>query len=491
MWYPLCRARQRRARGEGRPEAARSLAARSLGGASADEVGFALIDAIVALAVLMIVFLPAAMLMMETTTTTGDYRAKMVAESVASGILSQVRSAAANPSCLYQQSVMDLSPTAFWPMDDSGSGSPNVADVSGNGYGANAYNVPAWDQTPGPVSCDTSNGALAFNGSTTYVSTPVPSPTGTQLTVAAWFHLSGTPSDNPRIVANDHTDSDHHGFQLELNGSGSCDGSGPGGAGTGFFSVGNGTSQAGACFRYSTMPSLAGWYFYVGTYDGTSVDAYIDGALVGHSAYSGGDIAAPSCSCAVSIGYNPQYQGDYVPGQVADVAIWESAALSGSQIESLYQAASGTYTFPPQAPVALPKLWYATPSTVPFVSAGTWCAEYSTSPPVPCTPIIQKASGITFASYVTGGWCVLTSSNGSWQWGDGTLGSESDLGYFVAVKTTWGGGYLQSSPSQVTNISALQSVVESSPLAIPPDLAPGADAPGIGYDVGACPLGLS
>ncbi len=455
--------------------------------------GFALIDAIVALAVLMIVFLPAAMLMMSTTRVTGDYRAKMVAESIASGILAQERSAAANSSCLYTQSVLDLNPSAYWPMNDPSQTAPKVSNASsqGSSYNGAANNAAGWDQVPGPVSCDTSNGALAFNGlpspNGTYVSTPVPNPTGTQFSVVAWFKFSGY-TGNPRVVANDHTDCTDRGFQLAVNSGGA----------SGFFDVGNGTGQpqltcggtgGGMAYWSSHQLTTGTWYFYAGTYNGSSVVAYINGQQVASAPYSGGAIATPACSCGVSLGYNPSYAGDFVDGQLADVAIWDSAALTGSQVQALYQAASGTYSFPPQAPVALPKLWYP---------AASWCPGNAATPPTPCAPITQVASGITFTSYVTGGWCVLDSSG---QWSGysspaatvpkaGQLGS-TGLGttYFVTVKTAWGGGSVQTSASNVSKISPIQSVVMSSPLPLPP-FSTSISAPQPGWQVTSCPVGI-
>ena len=265
----------------------------------------------------------------------------------------------------FSRSVLAYSPYADYPMNDSYTSPETVADpyasslhATGSGFSRSDFAQPGV-----PMTCSANPGSIYFTGSS-YVTTPPPltsswSP-GSQLTVEAWFNAkSPSFSNNPRIVANDHTDVDYHGFQLQLNGTGSCPGSSLKGFGTGFFDVGNGKSQAAACWKY---PLTAGtWYFYVGTYNGQSVNAYIDGQLVASTPYAegpstpnaGGPVAAPETesTCSnntnppVSIGYNPCYGTDHFNGNLADVAIY-TTALTSAQIEGQYQAAQLPASYP-------------------------------------------------------------------------------------------------------------------------------------------------
>src|SRR4029077_835191 len=95
-----------------------------------------------------------------------------------------------------------------------------------------------------------------------------------------WFNAASFSVGNPRIIANSHTDVDTHGFQLEV----------AGGGGFGFFDVGNGSTEGRA--MWSQQLSTGVWYHYVGTYDGATVRAYINGVQVASSPFAGGAIAS-------------------------------------------------------------------------------------------------------------------------------------------------------------------------------------------------------
>ena len=160
-----------------------------------------------------------------------------------------------------------------------------------------------------------------FKGSS-YISTPYFTDNMGSMTVSAWMYFPNVSyGQNPRIVANGHTDSNNVGFQLMMNN---------GGAG-GWFDVGNSISKGTAAWTYTIHPGE--WYYYVGTYDRSagSVKAYIDGKQVGAGSFTG----TVWSNISVAIGYNPYYKGDYVKGDISNVQIY-NVSLSANDVEQLY-----------------------------------------------------------------------------------------------------------------------------------------------------------
>ena len=191
-------------------------------------------------------------------------------------------------------------------------------DSSGYGNNGTLIGSPIW------VSGLTRGKSLQFNGSN-YVNIPFGKNfTPNAMTISSWFNISSFSSVNPRIIANDHTDSDGKGFQLMINNGGT----------NGFFDVGcsGGTGTA----SWTHTISLNTWYHYVGTYNGNSVVAYINGASVGSGSTSGQLIAATN---NFSIGYNPSYGGDYVTGTINNIRLY-NRALSQNEILILYNSFS-------------------------------------------------------------------------------------------------------------------------------------------------------
>jgi hypothetical protein len=173
--------------------------------------------------------------------------------------------------------------------------------------------------------------------------------TSSALTVSVWFNATSL-TGSPRIVANSHTDVDFNGFQLALNDAG------------GNFDVGNGTTSVRAVW---STPLIAGtWYHYVGTYDGATVKAYLNGAQVASTSFAGGAIAAgtgPDINVA-----RATYGGSYFTGALYDVRIY-NRALSAAEVLALYQAMTPP---PPSGPTAE---WTLTQTSV----SGTTVADAS------------------------------------------------------------------------------------------------------------------
>ena len=219
----------------------------------------------------------------------------------------------------YGQETMTGNPLAYLPLNDA-TGSVTTADVSGNNNNGTINGSPTLQQ-PGPLD-DSSSSSYYLNGSS-YMSIPSITTNWSQTTVEAWVRLTSSPSDNPRLIANSHTDEDNKGLELIINS----------GATSGAFIVGNGTSYGSAGWNQTLAPNT--WYFYVGTYDGSTAKAYINGNLVGQASFTG---SIAGSSYPLTIGMDPAYNGDYLTGDLSNVAIF-SQALSQSTIQQQYDVA--------------------------------------------------------------------------------------------------------------------------------------------------------
>ncbi|HEX4219525.1 MAG TPA: LamG domain-containing protein [Acidimicrobiales bacterium] len=259
-------------------------------------------------------------------------------------------------ACTFANSSLATKASALYLLNGETS---TAQDVSGHGNNATITNPEAYNQTPGPIAGCPTDGSLQLSG-TTYATAPSglnSATTGNALTVVSWFKLSQTPQDNPRIVANDHTDESGQGFELELNS----------GSGSGYFVVGTSGGFGTAAWQMSLKSGL--WYQYVGTYNGSTVTAYINGKQVAQGSTSG-NVKAGSDN--VALGYDPAYNGDYFPGNLADVAIIPNA-LSATQVGNLWSAGSGS-------PIA-PTTTTTTTTTAPVPTTTTT----TTTAPVPTT----------------------------------------------------------------------------------------------------------
>ncbi|MEM0148934.1 MAG: LamG domain-containing protein [Candidatus Micrarchaeaceae archaeon] len=157
-----------------------------------------------------------------------------------------------------------------------------------------------------------------------HISTPYMTVNMPAITVGAWFYLPNINyEDNPRFVANGHTDvgGDHRGVQLSVAMGGHI----------GHFDVGNGVSK-GSAFWWVNISSNK-WYYYAGTYNSTTgvIHAYINGRLAGTGSFNG----LIWSNLPISLGYNPAYNGDFVNGLIANVQIYNTS-LSAGEIETLY-----------------------------------------------------------------------------------------------------------------------------------------------------------
>lgn len=227
------------------------------------------------------------------------------------------RSLGSSPAPSYAEAVLADNPVAYYPL------AANANDASGHGYDG-VVTGGSFTTAPSSATPAAFSGCYA-NGPGEYITLPSGvNPSGwTALSVEAWVaETSGATSYNGRMVANAHTDETGHGFELFFSASGND---------PGFMAAG------GAGFVQSTATTTAGWHYYAGTYDGATGSSllYLD------NVYQAAKPASPSVPAAahnVAIGYDPSYDGDFVIGYIAQVAIY-SGVLTAAQISAHYAAA--------------------------------------------------------------------------------------------------------------------------------------------------------
>ena len=139
-----------------------------------------------------------------------------------------------------------------------------------------------------------------------------------EITVMTWFNL-GAGNTRPRFVGNDHTDVTLKGFQLMYNTATTAS----------FFDVGTGAQRRAAQFNFTA--DVGEWYHYAGTYDGSTVRAYMDGELMAESACEG---AIADSGIDVLIGMRPG--GDQFNGILDEVAIFNKA-LTQDDIQTIME----------------------------------------------------------------------------------------------------------------------------------------------------------
>ena len=237
---------------------------------------------------------------------------------------------------LYQTTAPDNPDTGlvgYWPFNGPDVAGTTAFDRSGKGNNGTLTNSPT--KTIGKV-----GQAFSFNGTNQYVT--VGAGTGlasTWYAVSAWVNVNSSlpgpggqfdcivdrrdPTNTPWYNTN---------YILEVNN--------------------DSTSPAGTInlmhvrANHSTVDSVngttdlrgAGWKYVVGTYDGSYVRVYVNGALENSVAAGDPETTGPQI---LSIGWEHwNNSGHYFPGKIDEVRVY-NRALSQSEITALYQAGAG------------------------------------------------------------------------------------------------------------------------------------------------------
>ena len=206
-----------------------------------------------------------------------------------------------------------------------GEGSGSVAnDSSGNGETASLVNSPTWV-------LGASGYALDFaSASNQYAVTPPVEwlPSSGLFTISCWINPSGTQAAWAGIVTLANNDANEPAeVKLTYNPSNQP-----------FIQI---VSSGGVFVRSSFGSIPAGsWSHLVATYDGTNLNAYLNGVLASSAAS-----AKPTASVIpLYIGSDGTISGRYLNGAVEDVRIW-NRALSAAEVLGLYSSIDAPITF--------------------------------------------------------------------------------------------------------------------------------------------------
>lgn len=172
--------------------------------------------------------------------------------------------------------------------------------------------------------------ALNFDGSDDYINVPYNAVYNvtTGLTLAAWVYLDNTATDQYIIARRSDTiaaPNQGNLYRIAYYGT----------AGNIFaFNIFNGTNWTDCTTSgYTTK----GWYFVVGTFDGTNERIYVNGSLAGGPTNNAGSI--PSSTYGVHIGDFPVDGTNKFDGLIDEARVY-SRALSASEVLELYNATS-------------------------------------------------------------------------------------------------------------------------------------------------------
>lgn len=205
----------------------------------------------------------------------------------------------------YQQTILSNGPILYYRLQDAAHSS-TVVDASGNANAGNVNGTITFAQS-GPWNGD--NSAL-FDGSSGYITTgsALSAYANNGISLEAWIYASAYAGTEVLI--------DNIGHTLSLVSSGELR-----------ISVNSG----GQILTYNTPLSTGVWHMVVGTWDGSTINLYVDGSAVATGSYS----ATPSIvgnTCYIGASATPNH---YFSGNMAEVAIFNSA-LTANQVWTQY-----------------------------------------------------------------------------------------------------------------------------------------------------------
>ncbi|MFZ0996353.1 MAG: LamG-like jellyroll fold domain-containing protein, partial [Candidatus Dormiibacterota bacterium] len=289
-------------------------------------------------------------------------------------------------------SIFGLSPTAFWPLSDTGG--TTAADLSGSDdfgslQGGVTEDVSAGSGGPSPVQ------VMGFDGSTGYISTASSVEGPDVYSIAGWFK---TTSDNGGIIIQFGQDQTGTGGgydrQLYVGTDGNL-----------YF----GEYCGGATVLATSAPVDTGqWDYAVGVSTGSTMKLYLNGILVASNDFS---------ECYDAAGYWRIGGGglsgwtnegsSWFDGDLAEVAVFPSALTTG-QVRALYAVADGdvqTISFTSAAPLDKAVDDTYTPTATSTSGLTVTFSIDSTS-----TSVCSIADGIV--TFNASGTCVIDANQG-------------------------------------------------------------------------------
>lgn len=210
---------------------------------------------------------------------------------------------------------------ALWHFDEGGGNS--AADATGHGYTGSLVSNPLWVPSSAPlVFNQVAGNALQFDGANGFIT--VPSDTNFNaypFTVTAWFRTTNASTLGQGIVSK-YADAQYNGWTL-LNQAGHL---------RGFYyragSLGNVAIDA----TSSTLVSDGSWHQAALTVDASGGKLFLDGTVVGQSAWSGpagGTTSTEPLQIGRYYDYAQRFQGD-----IDEVTVWDRA-LATTEVPAL------------------------------------------------------------------------------------------------------------------------------------------------------------
>jgi hypothetical protein len=228
----------------------------------------------------------------------------------------------ASPHAAEEDVAKSLTPAAWWELADA-AGSLAVADSSGNGKGGTVHGGVTFGE-PGPLEGGTT---AAFDGSTGSITTPLNfSSSWNALSAAAWVLIPAGTNQVCGVVGNSNTVS-AGGANLQVSNSG--------GDLTIELNLGTSAGVVSASFVNNIGVGWADgkWHHVAVTWNGSTVDGYLDSKLIGTAAATGSLSAGSS---AVTIG---DAGGNLFVGNIAQVLV-TSSAITQPEVVALYDPAA-------------------------------------------------------------------------------------------------------------------------------------------------------
>jgi hypothetical protein len=270
-----------------------------------------------------------------------------------------------------------------------------ASDSSGNSNNGTLQNGPTWTtgRSGGALNLDGVDDSVYINNSSTVSSIT------NGVTVAAWVYRPATQSGFNSVVSREVGTTDKEHFYLG-------------------FQNGNYRWFVNTTSGYSNI-SLGGaspvgqWVHMVGTYDGSTVSLYVNGALAFSTPQSG---TFPSDTSGIAIGVNhnsaSRLPDDPFSGKVDDVNIY-AYALTAQEVQQLYQAA-------PSAPTdsTAPTVSVSAPAPGSTVSGSSVAVSATASDNAAVAGVQFKLDGVNLGAEDTSApyavtWDTTTAANGS------------------------------------------------------------------------------
>jgi len=209
-------------------------------------------------------------------------------------------------------------------------GDGNANDITGNGRNGIPHGVAF---PPGEV-----KQAFGLDGTDDFVEIPTkPELTPTPITVDAWIYVTGN-TFYPSIIGKGNVGTSAESFALYLHTNGTTDGDGKASFLVNTLGLPLTRTTAGGPAGMPIAPG--GWHFLAGTYDGTNVKVYVDGAPAGAAA------TVPSSTIHKTLDplligkaerSTSPYPTSYFQGKIDEVELF-NRALGASELKAIYDA---------------------------------------------------------------------------------------------------------------------------------------------------------